>query len=123
MKQLKVKEIKQTRDQLLLEQGGLCGMCNQHIIQGQEVLDHNHTTGIIRGVCHRSCNSLEGVLINAVKRYAVRDLESFMACLASYHKTHEEDQTSLLHPSFKTPQARKELAKKRKARNKAKVLK
>lgn len=38
-------------------QGGRCGMCGE---VDQMVEDHDHNTGLIRGLLCRSCNTLEG---------------------------------------------------------------
>lgn len=56
----------------LKEQGGLCPLCNTPIdlkIKGEGVIDHDHDSGEIRGILHRSCNAAEGKVANAAGRW------------------------------------------------------
>jgi hypothetical protein len=56
----------------LKEQGGLCPLCKNTIdlrIKGEGVIDHDHDTGEIRGILHRSCNAAEGKVANAAGRW------------------------------------------------------
>jgi len=56
-------------------QGGLCPLCNKTIditIKGEGVTDHDHDTGRIRGVLHRSCNAAEGKIANAAARWGAK---------------------------------------------------
>lgn len=58
----------------LKEQGGICPLCRKPIdttIKGEAVVDHDHDTGLIRGVLHRSCNAAEGKIANAAGRWGV----------------------------------------------------
>lgn len=55
--------------QLKVEQAGNCAICGKPVdlaLPKEGVVDHNHDTGEIRGVLHRSCNSAEGKVANAV---------------------------------------------------------
>ncbi len=66
-----VKHLKQ-------EQGGMCLLCGQVIdltIKGEGVVDHDHNTGEIRGVLHRSCNAAEGKVANAAGRWGAKSME------------------------------------------------
>ena len=69
--QLKSKDITETRNKILLEQKGLCALCDQKITEKTGTsLDHQHRTkdsiigenggGLIRGVLCRRCNVFEG---------------------------------------------------------------
>ncbi|WP_211240492.1 endonuclease domain-containing protein [Haloglycomyces albus] len=42
-------------DRLLLAQGGVCAICGGQRHYRLDV-DHDHTTGLIRGLCCRNCN-------------------------------------------------------------------
>jgi hypothetical protein len=44
----------------LKEQGGVCALCNEPPISSQLVPDHNHKTGVIRGLIHDFCNRMLG---------------------------------------------------------------
>jgi hypothetical protein len=68
------------------------------------VLDHDHSTGAIRGTLHRACNSLLGTLENNSKRYGVRpeNIAAFLHGAAAYLQRHKTNVTGLLHPTHKT---------------------
>jgi hypothetical protein len=52
-------------DALFAKQGGLCALCDQALIDGGSThlnVDHDHETGVVRGLlCHR-CNIIIGFL-------------------------------------------------------------
>lgn len=60
-------------------QGGLCACCNKPLkphksrVPGSEFwngcIDHNHTTGKIRGIVCKRCNSLVGVIENQENKW------------------------------------------------------
>ena len=113
MRKLKSTETKPTRERMWQEQNGNCAMCHQPLPITEAVLDHNHVSGAVRGVCHRSCNSLEGKIVNAVKRFGVKDLSAFLKGLVDYHQLHETDQTGLMYCTHKTPEEKKIAATKK----------
>ena len=60
---------------MLKEQDGLCPLCGKPIdlsIKGEGVIDHDHDTGRIRGLLHRSCNAAEGKISNAAARWGAK---------------------------------------------------
>lgn len=60
------------------EQGGNCLLCGQPIdlkIKGEGAIDHDHSTGEIRGVLHRSCNAAEGKVANAAGRWGAKSMD------------------------------------------------
>lgn len=107
MKKLKTSEIKATREAMLKDQGGLCGVCGTTIQAGQDRLDHSHVTGLVRAVLCNPCNAVEGVLLLGARRYAVKDLKKFLVGLSEYYTHHETDRTGLIHPTHKTPEEKK----------------
>lgn len=123
---LKTSQIAAVRTKLLKEQGGRCALCRLPIPDGAAVLDHCHSSGFIRGVLHRSCNSLLGKLENNRKRYGLgndKDFAAFVAGVIPYmHDAHLK--YNMLHPTFKTPEQKREArnaaARKRRAAAKAK---
>lgn len=59
-------------------QMNLCPLCGEFIdlrIKGEGVIDHNHKTGEIRGVLHRSCNAAEGKVTNAAARWGCKSTD------------------------------------------------
>jgi hypothetical protein len=120
---LKTTEVKPTRERLYLAQAARCGVCQFHIVKGDDVLDHDHDTGAIRGVLHRSCNALLGKIENAYRRFGVKDLAAWAQGMPAYLQQHRMNRTGLLHPTFKTDDEkrvrRNKLAVKRRATRKA----
>ena len=56
-------------------QHGLCPLCHLPIdlsIKAEGVIDHDHISGRIRGVLHRSCNAAEGKVSNAAARWGAK---------------------------------------------------
>lgn len=105
MRRLTTPEVKWFRDQLVIQQGAKCSICQGPITsrQGQDaVLDHDHITGAIRGVLHRSCNALLGKVENNVARFGVRDIAAFCHGTAKYLQAHRTNITGLLHPTHLT---------------------
>lgn len=109
---LKSSQIPETRKALLQNQQGLCGICGLYI-NDDPVLDHDHKTGSIRSVAHRGCNSAEGRVLGVLKRSGIKDPRKFLTSLVSYLDLHDNDQHNLIHPTFKTPDEKKALLKKR----------
>ena len=99
-------------------QGGLCQLCGKPIdttIKGEGVIDHDHDTGEIRGILHRSCNAAEGKAANAISRWGCKsssysDIVPYMRRLVEYL---EKPGTGMMYAMHKTPD------EKRDARNKA----
>lgn len=72
MRKLARSQMPSFRARLHKEQGGLCPLCGTPIdlkIKGEGVVDHDHDSGEIRGILHRSCNAAEGKVANAAGRW------------------------------------------------------
>lgn len=95
------------------EQGGLCPLCSHPIdlsIKGEGVLDHDHDTGRIRGVLHRSCNAAEGKISNAAARWGAKsssyaDIIPYLENLVRYLKA---TPTNMIYPMHKTPDEKRD---------------
>lgn len=66
-------KVKLLRENLLKEQRGICPLCTKDIELKDAVLDHLHSNGRVRAVLHRNCNSGEGKIHNAIKRFFQMD--------------------------------------------------
>lgn len=97
----------------LQEQGGLCPLCQKPIdttIKGEGVLDHDHDTGQIRGVLHRSCNAAEGKISNAAARWGAKsaayaDIIPYLESLVAYLRT---PASRFIYPMHKTADEKKD---------------
>ena len=117
MNKLRPKDIAQVRQDILDQQQGRCALCAQVIEPGKAVLDHDHNTGRIRGVLHRGCNALEGIITNSLPRNLITPAR--LAVIFQNWTQYHENQRDILHPTHKTPEERKIKAQKRaKARKK-----
>lgn len=111
-------------------QNNLCPLCGQFIdlkIKGEGIIDHDHDTGEIRGVLHRSCNAAEGKISNAAARWgakssAYRDIIAYLEAVVAYLKS---EGTGLMYFAHKTPDEKRDAAnaaaRARRAEIKAKI--
>lgn len=98
---------------LLKEQGGLCPLCSKPIdltIKGEGVIDHDHDTGRIRGLLHRSCNAAEGKISNAAARWGAKsskyeDIIPYLENVVAYLK---KPASTMVYPMHKTPDERRD---------------
>lgn len=81
---LKTSEIKEYREKLLKEQKSICPLCKTYIAKHEATLDHDHETGKIRQVLHRSCNQSEGRILSWANRSRAKDPKKFVAALVEY---------------------------------------
>lgn len=122
---LKSSALKTYRLQLLEAQGYRCAICQGECTEEQAVLDHDHKQGHVRAVLHRGCNAVEGKIVNALRRYGIKDPYAYLTGMLQYHNTHATNQTGFIHPSHFTPEEKleKRKVKAKKARAKVKALK
>jgi hypothetical protein len=111
-------------------QGGLCPLCLKPIdmsIPKEGVTDHDHDTGRVRGVLHRSCNAAEGKASNAIAQWGAKshnypDIIAYMERLLAYLKA---EPTQMIYHSHKTPDEKRDArnAKARAARARVRAAK
>jgi hypothetical protein len=105
---------------LKTKQEGKCPLCDKEIdltVKGEGVLDHDHDSGEIRGVLHRSCNAAEGKIANAAARWGAKN-SSYAAVIAYLKRVVsylEAPGAGLIYPMHKTADEQKD-AKNAKAR-------
>ena len=94
---LKNKEKAEYRAKLLKEQDGICPLCEKEIFPGEDTLDHDHDTGYVRRVLHRSCNQVDGRIKSWIKRSRADDNLLFLRNLVQYW---ESDYSMMpIHPN------------------------
>ena len=125
---IKAKDLKSIRLTILEQQGFNCAICGVNLkddIKNNPLnihLDHDHETGYIRGTVCRMCNLIEGKAWNSYCRQTKkvnRKLESYLDVIHGlyfYYDNHTKK--NLIHPTFKTSEEKKLLAKKRRKRKK-----
>ncbi len=100
-RQMDHKEIREIREQLLIKQDNICPLCNCVINSWEAALDHDHETGLIRGVIHLRCNSCEGGLKSKFKRSGCESYTDFSTYLYNLSVYLSKEHYDLLHPSNK----------------------
>lgn len=93
----------------------VCELCGGPFTEkNPRVVDHDHTTGEIRGVLHRGCNAMLGVIENGRARYQLRDLPRLLRMLKAipeYISRRRDD--APLYPSYRTEDQKRDLRNKR----------
>lgn len=120
MRRISRGEVVEIRTRLLAKQSNKCAICGCSLrgkVRGGAVLDHDHETGIIRGVLCRSCNGGEGKIKSAAIRYfggSTRWLQNLRSMLG-YLSFHTTAQTPYIHPTHLSDEE-KRLKRNKKAR-------
>lgn len=107
-------------------QNNLCPLCKKHIdlkIKGEGVVDHDHDTGEIRGVLHRSCNAAEGKISNAAARWGAKsasyaDVIAYLESIVIYLK---QPGAGMIYPMHKTADEKKDAVNKKARERRAEV--
>ncbi len=123
---LTASELREAREMLLGDQDGLCALCPLDLTENPEemCLDHDHVTGMIRGVLCRNCNSMEGKVHNCSRR-AKRDRTAlqWLHKVLRYWEYYAKNPTGLYHPTHRTKDEkrirRNKKAKKRRDKKKS----
>ena len=108
LKQLKTSELSELREQLIVEQNGICPICGKPI--NKPVVDHQHKkrikgTGQVRGVICSSCNVFLAKSENNCTRYniSLEELPNVLRNIADYL---EAEQLPLIHPTEKEKESK-----------------
>lgn len=104
------KDLKAFRENLQLEQQGVCDLCRQPFGTYRVHLDHDHQTGAVRGALHGPCNLMLGKMENAMFR---KHSKAFIAGLGAYITKYEQNPRVELHPSLLTEDEKRAKTKRR----------
>jgi hypothetical protein len=110
MRQIASNQLESVRKQLLVRQKNLCAVCGKGFTRTDgPVVDHDHSTGVIRGVLHRSCNMAEGKLkVKAHRGHKGVPAYDLLIGLGKYLERHKTPQVQLIHPEHMTPAMQRE---------------
>lgn len=119
MHKLRSSEVAEYRRTALESQEGHCMLCSERIMPGEDVLDHCHKTGHVRGVLHRGCNAMLGHIENNRARHMLKDgrLWRFLRGVQTYITADHSQRP--LHPLHRTDLEKKERTKKLAAKRRA----
>ena len=100
---LKTSQVSGVKAKLLAKQEFKCGICPLEITVSEACLDHDHSTGFIRGVLCRNCNGLEGKF----KTLAIRGRRGmphaeYVKRVAEYWIEHAVPKYPVMYPTHKT---------------------
>lgn len=109
---------------LKVNQSGLCAVCRKPIdssVKGEMVVDHDHVTGEIRGILHRSCNSALGKVDHAVRCWGSKggtyaDIKEWLRNMLDYY---DQPGCGMIYPHHLTPEEKKQADLLRRRRNSA----
>lgn len=99
------KELKQYREKQLRKQKFVCPLCGTKITYEEATLDHDHGTGKVRKVLHRSCNQSEGRILSWCNRSRGSDPLLFVTNLSRYWRSNYD--RNPYHPNHLTPKQKK----------------
>lgn len=105
-------QLRPMAQRMLAEQGGVCPLCGKPVdmsIKGEAVVDHDHTTGLIRGTLHRSCNAAEGKVANAAGRWGAKSMEytAILPWLRNLLAYLDRPTTNFIYPSHQTDEEKR----------------
>lgn len=116
MERIKTTQVAVVRAEQLRKQGGVCALCREEVALDEAVLDHCHTTGLLRGVLHRGCNAMLGHIENNSARHKLlrtTKLSAFLWGIIPYINNPPMQGLGLLHPTHRTDEEKRLLRNKR----------
>ena len=106
--------------ELIRRQNGKCPITGRDLramAPSNVVVDHDHSTGVIRAALPRGINGMEGKLLATCIRWGScsnkRDVVNMLRGVADYMEHHRTPQTEWIHPSHLTPAEKRAKANKK----------
>lgn len=117
MRKLKAGEVVAFKNKLHREQEGVCPLCLKPLPtqMSKVALDHDHTTGEVRGLLHLGCNKAEGSIYNSIGRWGGvgKDYKDVLPYLKRMVQYLESAGAGVIYHLHKTPEEKAELQRKR----------
>lgn len=121
----KKSELSNIRRELVKQQDGMCPVCNRDLRRTDPknvVVDHDHTTGVVRAAMHRGCNGVEGKVLRLLGTWGKATTKpaaiKVLSNLIKFWQLHTTPQTKWIYYNHKTAtEKRLALNKKRRLSN------
>ena len=117
MRKLKRNEVAGYKKMLRHKQGGICPLCLKELptAMAQCALDHDHTTGEVRGLLHMGCNKAEGSIFNSIGRWGGtgKDYDAVVPYLKRMLEYIQAGGQGVIYHLHKTPEEKAEAQRKR----------
>ena len=128
MNKCKQADLPQIKKELITKQNGLCPICGKDLTRcssSNVVVDHDHSTGVIRAALHRGCNGLDGKILKLLTTWGKaknkHDSIQTIKRLIQFWELHSTPQTDIIYFNHKTAAEKRAAynAKRRRARKNA----
>jgi len=121
----KQSELSSIKADLIKQQKGVCPICKRSLRGGKPqniVVDHDHSTGVVRAALHRGCNGVEGKVLRLTRTWGGATTKAavmrLLENLLEFWKLHDTPQTKFIYYNHKTAsEKRLALNKKRRLKN------
>lgn len=115
-RKIKQSEVSAVKKERMALQGFRCPLCSKDLRTVKSinvVLDHDHTTGLVRDALCRGCNGAEGKIKRLAETYGKTSCLVFLTNLLTYWKKHKDNKSEYIYYNHKTAEEKRALRNKR----------